>query len=116
MVTYCLELYKRAVTKEGDLEEVFSRLPPVIPFLLNDIPKPDRVQMPLVSFTPFPLVHPLLASPFLSPANVWNMIATMVQALGIAQRVVPLMEWLRTCTVTSLRTTDALVRVDLVDA
>ena len=70
----------------------------------------DRLCMMLVSIVPPDLVHPLLASTFLSPANAWCLLATRVESLGHGLRVDPFMDWIWSCTVAPTRTSNHLSR------
>ena len=85
-----LDLNEQEVPQEADMEAAFSHLPPGMTRLPNNTPKLKRVQVYLVSVALLSLVHLLMADQFLSPANVWHMLESEVQAVGVSQRVVPL--------------------------
>ena len=42
---------------------------------------------------------PRMIDPFLSPSNAWHVMHTKAEAMGITQRVIPFMDWLREATV-----------------
>ena len=94
---------------------MLARLPPGMPLLPHTTPNQGRVQLPLASVAPLSLVHPLLASLFLTPTNVLHLISR-VQSPVISQRVGIFMAWLSACTIAPTRTVNALISVDLADA
>ena len=56
-----------------------------------------------------------MVSPFLSPSNACHMIHSKADAMGITQRVTPLMQWLRAATVEPQQGISALTSVELDD-
>ena len=111
-----LNLDKREVPRESDTEDALSRLPIVTHRPTDNTPKTDRVRLTLVSITPLSLIHPLMAAPFLSLANVWHLPNAKAQAIEIAQRVEPFIQLIRVCTVAPPRSINALTRIYTADS
>ena len=93
-----------------------ARLAPGHMHLPPDTPRPNRVSVPRASLTPLYLVHPLMISPFQAPETTWHMIHAKADAMGMNQRVAPLLDWLREATVDLQKGIATLTIVDLVDA
>ena len=111
-----LELGKREVLREADIEAALTLLPLGTPRHPNNTPNPEKVRLPLVSAAPLSLVYILMSAPFLSMANVCHMLDKNVQAMGITQQVVPFMDWLRVCTISPERSIEILISVDIADS
>ena len=112
----CIELDEKDVPREADLEQSLARLPPGTPLLALDVATPDKVHVPLISIASISLIHPLLASPFLSQKNTWNLLATISQSLGMMHKLGPFMTWLQASTVNPPLTVNALESSDLADS
>ena len=66
-----LEMEKMDMTLAEDMEAALTLISPGTHCLPNDTFKPERVQVPLVSIAQPPLLHPLMAAPFIS-RSVWS--------------------------------------------
>ena len=97
------------------MEAVLVHLAPGQTRLANYNPRPDRVSEPRASLDPLFLVHLLMVSLFLSLSNVWQMMYTKADTMGITQRMTPFMECLKAATVDPHQGITALTLVDLVD-
>ena len=100
------------------MEAMLSRLPPGTQRLPAATHKPEWVTAPLSAIAPPPptLIHSLTAAPFLSLTNTWHMMKMKSEATRIAQRVTPIMQWLRSTTIVLQQVINALTSVDLLDA
>ena len=72
--------------------------------------------MPRASLTPLSLIHPLMVSPFQAPATACHMMQTKAGAIGVTQRVAPLLDWLREATIEPKQGIAALTIVNLADS
>ena len=75
-----------------------------------------RVSVPWASVSPISLVHSLMVAPFLSPSNIWHIMHTKADKIGITQRVTPFTEWLREATINPQKEIIALTRMELADS
>ena len=95
------------------MEAALACLAPEHPRLAGDTARPERVSVPLLSLSPLSLAQPLMVAPFLSPLNVWHKMHAKIEAMGITQRVILFVEWLRAATVEPQKGINALTSVDL---
>ena len=100
------------VLRTEEMEALLAFLAPGHPRLAADIPRLERVSVPRSYLSPLSLGHPLMVSPFLSPSTTWHMMHAKADAMGISQRVLPFMEWLRAATVEPQQGIAALPSVD----
>ena len=98
-----------------ELDAALAAMGPGTPRLREDAATSDTVAVCKYTIAPLALFHPLLGSPFLTPINKWNMIITRAESLGLYQRVIPLLQWLR-AQMSAHTGTAALYSVDLADA
>ena len=98
----------------AELDQALSTTGPGAARLPNSTVTSDMVAK--VTIVPLALVHPLPRSPFLIPANVWNLIAARAASMGLERRVAPFLQWLRAQTTRQEAAIKALIRVDLADS
>ena len=101
------------VPRKTEMEAALACLAPEHPRLAGDTSRPERVSVPLLSVSPLSLAQPLMVAPFLSPLNVWHKMHAKIEAMGITQRVILFVEWLRAVTVKPQKGINALTSVDL---
>ena len=70
--------------------------------------------MTLIS--PLSLLHPLMVAPLMSPVNVCHMMHAKAEEMGITQRVIQFMDWLRVTTVTPQQGIKSLTTLDREDS
>ena len=116
MIPEWLEPSKVELLQEEDTKAELSRLPHGTPKLPEETHRPERVSVPLVSMAPLYLVHLLMAATFLSPTNVWHMMHAKEDAMGIAERVIMFMQWLRETTIAPQQGINALTIMDIANA
>ena len=111
-----LEVDERNVPIEADMYQALAIILTGTSCLPLGTSTPYKVKFLISSIAPISLVHPLVASLFLSPENVCFLITTRVQFLGMAQRVRPFLEWILASTVTPPQTVGAFSIVNLSDS
>ena len=95
------------------MEALIARLALGHPWLPADTLRTDRVSATRSSLVPLSLVHLLMVSPFLSPANLFHMMHAKADVVGMTKRVAPFLDWLRATTVEPQQGISSLTIVDL---
>ena len=98
------------------MEALLARLAPRHHRLPAYTLRPERVSVPQVSLAPLFLVHLLMVLPFLKPMTAWHMMHRKSYAMGMTQRVAPLLDWLRAETVDPRKGISTLTSVDLANS
>ena len=98
------------------MEDLIAHLSLGNPQLPVNTPRLERVSITRSSLAPLSLVHPLIVSPFLAPANLWHMMHAKSDAVGMTQQVAPLLDCLRATAVEHQQGISSLTSVDLDDS
>ena len=88
------DIDKRDISGAGVMARALTLMPPGTPRLTILTSTHDKLGVPLIYISVLALLQPLFAHLFLTWTNLWNLMATRVEALGNVQRVGEFMEWL----------------------